>query len=435
VRTRSLFPFSILYIALSTLFVAQAAEPKDPLEYWLADSAPFWRWDPDTFIQQAKPLGFEWSTQNRSARAAPLKGAFFDKPVLESIVRFEDGSPNSILLSYYNRGDAKHPMSEEAFKQTVRELVTTISRTLNVRPRPGTRKSRRNDVRDDSRVWQRPDIKFELAYSYTPGPSFRAEYIRLTAQEFKPTEIPSHARDRVNPYEVRKNVTRDAESGDVWIANIPMVDQGPKGYCAAAGSERILRFFGQEVDQHEVAQVANTTSGGGTSVDALKKALQAVGRQYGFKFNSHMEWDFEDFLDEMEDYNREADKRGFRQVYIPEVGVIHVGQIYMTLNPEIFKAVRTDQKSEYRKFREKVREYVNAGCPLAWCVTLGLFQESIPTGAGGHMRLIIGYNTKDDTLIYSDTWGPGHQKKSMPMDQAFTITTSLFSLEPKGLRL
>jgi hypothetical protein len=38
-------------------------------------------------------------------------------------------------------------------------------------------------------------------------------------------------------------------------------------------------------------------------------------------------------------------------------------------------------------------------------------------------------------VIFSDTWGRGHEKKHMPIDQAYAITRSLFSLEPKGLRL
>ena len=64
-----------------------------------------------------------------------------------------------------------------------------------------------------------------------------------------------------------------------------------------------------------------------------------------------------------------------------------------------------------------------------------MFEESTPTGVGGHLRMIIGYNTQKDEIIYSDTWGRGHEKKSMSTENAFTITNSLFSLEPKGLRL
>lgn len=411
----------------------------DPLEYWLADSAPFWTWDAKTFYRNAKPLGFKWTTQDRSARAAPLKGQFFGHDAYEVVVRFEEESPENIMISFYNRGDSSKALSEEEFQADVRELMTAITGTLRVQPRPGNNQSRNNKVRDDSRIWQRPKIQFELAYSYTPkthNRPFRAEFIRLTAKEFTSAEIPSHAIDRVNPYEIRKHVTRDAEKGDVFIDNIPMVDQGPKGYCAAATSERILRFFGQEVDQHQVAQVANTTSGGGTSSRELKKALQAVGRQYGFTLNSHLEWDFQDWMDEMEDYNRLAKRNGKKQVkVVARSGTIMIGDVYRQLDPDTFKATRMKNRAEFRKFEQRIKKFVNGGCPLAWSVTLGLFPEEKPTTAGGHLRMIIGYNDKTREILFSDSWGRGHALKRMPIDQAYTITKALFSLEPKGLRL
>ncbi|MEQ1748666.1 MAG: hypothetical protein ABL974_04550 [Prosthecobacter sp.] len=44
-----------------------------------------------------------------------------------------------------------------------------------------------------------------------------------------------------------------------------MVDQGPKGYCAVATAERVFTYYDIPVDQHEMAQEADTGSGGGTS--------------------------------------------------------------------------------------------------------------------------------------------------------------------------
>jgi hypothetical protein len=429
---------SKISIVVFGLFFLSTVYGEDPLEYWLADNAPFWSWNGTEFIENAVPVGFGWTVTNQSARAAPLKVPLFGTDAYEAVVRFKDGSPASFMASYYNRGDSEEKLSERKFQNQVRDLIQSISSTLRVQPRPGNNASSRTGIREDSRIWQRPKIQFELAYSYTSsgsGGGFRAEYIRLVAKEFTSSEIPSHARDRVNPYEVRKNVTREPTTGDVWIANIPMVDQGPKGYCAAATSERILRFFGQEVDQHQVAQIANTTSKGGTSSNELKTALQAVGRQYGFTFNTIQDWDFEDFREEMEDYNDLAWKRGTRNVSLPHGGTWYIADLYQSVDPDTWKELKTKQRSDFRKFEERIRKYVNGGCPLAWSVTLGMFPEEGVNGSGGHLRLIIGYNTRTKEILYSDTWGFGHEKKRMPLDQAFAITKSLFTLEPKGLRL
>ncbi|WFB36729.1 C39 family peptidase [Kiritimatiellota bacterium B12222] len=426
---------------MALLFALQgrAQTPEQPLEYWLADNAPFWSWTPQNFAQEATDLGFRWMDESKSAvRAAPLARPFFDHPVYECVIRFEDEAPENVMISYYNRGDAQQPLSEADFQALVRGLMSKITATLRVQPRPGNHQSSRSTVRDDSRIWQRNKIQFELSYSFSPpsgGKPFLAEYIRLTAKKFKAGDMPTHANTSVNPYEIKNNITRDLQTGDVWIANIPMVDQGPKGYCAAATSERILRFFGQEVDQHQIAQIANTTSQGGTSSDDLQKALHAVGRQYDFKMSTHIEWEFDDFQKMIERYNRAAQKKNQGGVYLDRSRVIMIGDVYNSLDPTLFKEVRMNRKSDYKKFQDKVKSYINGGCPLSWSVQLGMFEESTPTGAGGHLRMIIGYNSKTNEIIYSDSWGRGHEKKSMPMDQAFTITQSLFSLEPKGLRL
>ena len=64
-------------------------------------------------------------------------------------------------------------------------------------------------------------------------------------------------------------------------------------------------------------------------------------------------------------------------------------------------------------------------------MTLGLYPEpEIPQASGGHMRLIIGYNEKTKEILYTDTWGAGHELKRMPADWAFAITHSAFYLRP-----
>jgi hypothetical protein len=78
-----------------------------------------------------------------------------------------------------------------------------------------------------------------------------------------------------------------------------------------------------------------------------------------------------------------------------------------------------------------VQSHVDDGVPLLWSVMLGIVPEQkAPQGFGGHMRLIIGYNSKSSEILYSDSWGPGHELKRMPAVDAWTITTGLNTIEP-----
>jgi hypothetical protein len=60
-----------------------------------------------------------------------------------------------------------------------------------------------------------------------------------------------------------------------------------------------------------------------------------------------------------------------------------------------------------------------------------MFKEpSIPQTRGGHMRLIIGYNPKTDEVVYTDSWGKGHEYKKMPMAQAYACSMAVYNMSP-----
>jgi hypothetical protein len=97
----------------------------------------------------------------------------------------------------------------------------------------------------------------------------------------------------------------------------------------------------------------------------------------------------------------------------------------------VLKEVRTRNKSDVGKFQRSVESHINEGTPLMWTVMLGKVPEKgIPQNAGGHMRLIIGYNNKTNEIIFTDSWGAGHEIKRMAIDDAWTITTGTMSIEP-----
>ena len=41
------------------------------------------------------------------------------------------------------------------------------------------------------------------------------------------------------------------------------------------------------------------------------------------------------------------------------------------------------------------------------------------------MRLTIGYNDDEDTSIFSDSWGAGHEFKTMKTNHAYQATSGL----------
>ena len=213
---------------------------------------------------------------------------------------------------------------------------------------------------------------------------------------------------------------------------MPMVDQGQKGYCVVASTERVMRYYGGDVDANELAQIANSDAGGGTSYNGMIVALKKVAARLKVRVRELEKMEVKDILDLVKDYNRTAKKDGAS--LIPDPGhMIDVAAIYGAMKGDVLREARTKNKSDLTRFQRNVAENIDKGIPLLWTVQLGLIEDKdVPQSGGGHMRLIIGYNTKTSEILFSDSWGAGHELKRMPATDAWTITTGLTKIEPLG---
>ena len=101
------------------------------------------------------------------------------------------------------------------------------------------------------------------------------------------------------------------------------------------------------------------------------------------------------------------------------------------MDTDVLREVRNKNKSSLHRFQREVQAHIDQGVPLLWTVMLGKVPEpGIPQNAGGHMRLIIGYNNTKNEILFSDSWGAGHELKRMPAEDAWTMTTGTMSIEP-----
>jgi uncharacterized Zn-binding protein involved in type VI secretion len=272
-----------------------------------------------------------------------------------------------------------------------------------------------------------------------------ADYVRVTMHPKGGAKEKAAAKSGgiVSKTKAKSHVKKNAD-GDVWIDGVPMVDQGQKGYCAAATSERVLRYYGFTIDEHEIAQAAGTTARGGTSIDEMKEAVKAVGSKcrLGYQDIVTMTGSFQDVEKDIEQYNKAAKTECEGELSLESFmrgNSVNVGEIYAAMKPKVVKKMRM-KDFRYKKFMAGVKAQVDQGVPVFWGVTLGMFPEpGLPQVAGGHIRLIIGYvegkdpktkKTEIKEILYTDSWGAGHELKRMPADWAFAITHDAFFLKP-----
>jgi hypothetical protein len=395
-----------------------------------------WELSPAPFQELAEPMGFRWNSSSFDAARATgsrLGLTFGGIPVVESLARFREGKLAGFTVSFYTRGDSEE-LGKPAFETLLKQVVEMITQRSGVRPQVRG-KDVHNAVRADGVVWHTPETTWLLEYAITrqvqpQGISYRPEFLRLEMAPPQAKSAASSASSIQDKQELKSHIIKGPE-GEVRLEGIPMVDQGQKGYCVVASAERVLRYYGMKTDQHELAQLAGTDRKQGTSLKATVEALKQAGARLHFRVKVVDELDIRELEAFVSDYNRRVMKHGKGLQIAPLRGTIDVAQLFSSMKPEVFRESKMAQKSGMARFVHSVTSAIDAGQPLLWGVDLGIVpEEGLPQKSGGHLRLIIGYNTAKGELLYTDSWGPGHDLKRMSLEDAWLMNSFSLLLTP-----
>ncbi len=405
----------------------------------LISSPDLWQTPRADFVQQHRDLGFYWLSAAQNRAETHSKGVtLFGKPVCEADAEFQGDKLSALTVSIYNRGDAGEISKADMNAMMIYNVQQLTALTKVQYQNPAQEAS--DAVKAIAFTWQTPLSLYLLEYSFTKEVKtrnipFRAEFVRLrvTPAE-KPKSFLAQALASASPqaaFNGPSHVKKDA-SGDVRIETVPMVDQGEKGYCVVATAERVMRYYGIPVDENELAELANSSAKGGTSNEAMFASLKKLSQRLQVKIRPIQDMDVRQILDLITEYNRAAHRA--HEAEIPDQGrVLDLQKIYGAMNPDVLKAARTHNRAAVDRFQQEVQDHIDQGIPVLWSIMYGVIpEEKGPKGIGGHMRLIIGYNTDTKEILYSDSWGPGHELKRMPLDNAWAMTTGLDLIEPIG---
>lgn len=355
---------------------------------------------------EERPPQFEWMSAARN-RARFSRGMFsnvetrlgmFGRSVRveEAVVEFEGDHVARVNVSFYNRGDSGE-MPQADFERMFRTVGQSLNQALKSTPR-----SVLNPGAGASKLvtwgWNTPQVVALLEHNdYSPkangGLTVKPEFLRLKlAAPGQAGWSMGRLSTGVGRMGMAANVRKGA-GGDIHIANVPMVDQGGKGYCVAAACQRLFEYLQVPCDQHELANLVNVDARSGVDIFSMQKSLKKVVSTYRLSFKAH-------------------------------------------INPEQYYDNRRQRRVSTTQFTSIVKEHADKGMPLLWALELGKYPEEPPlpvTGqtVGGHMRMIIGYNEARNQILFTDTWGAGHELKRMSLPSAWEATIGLYSLNPR----
>jgi len=405
-----------------------------------------WKMSISDFYQLYRGYKFKWqSTAKQGLRSEGTMSHLFTQKSGEVLVKSGGGKVKYVIISLYNKGDDRQ-ISVSELNKMADEMEAKLTAKLGSKPEE---EDVEGVVNLNKKVWKWHDTAFSLEKSRSGA---TAEFLRVSVSSVRTERNGATA---ANKADLRSNVTYDKQTGDVYIPNVPMVDQGRKGYCACASAARIYQYYGLNVGQHEIAQMAGSTAQGtdpAEMIEALKKASSHLDSRVLvlYEYPKHMtsknydmkKWESgqREMMRDFNSYQQLAKKLKTPGLKVDgkEYGrlskdhyVLYMGFI-QSCHPDTFRQLMVD-KSSFKRWKSKIREYIDQGIPVGWGLQLGMFKEAnLPQVDGGHMRLIIGYNEKTDEIIYSDSWGAGHAKKSMDAGQAFCMSQCIIVLPPKN---
>ena len=191
---------------------------------------------------------------------------------------------------------------------------------------------------------------------------------------------------------MKSNVIHRA-NGDVIIENIPMVDQGPKGFCVPATYARALLYAGVPADLYLLALLGRTGVGGGTF--AIENSARTLATSYGRSITG---------VPPSLDFSK---LESFFEKGIPLTWAMHVDE---EINRDLSLRLNERASSDLPTWNKLLEPKRKAARSLR------------KNPQNGHVCLLIGCNRKTGELATSDSWGPEFTERWITVEEARALS-------------
>jgi hypothetical protein len=354
--------------------------------------------------------------------------------VYDAVFSFDDNRLCRMYISLYNRGDAGD-MEQEKFEALLQKIEQNIEGLAGKKA-------------DDAPVYpvgmqklyeknffcKNYNFKLQWSSSISAKDKFHAAYIQLII-------LPPGSRNEsiavdlsLTADNLKSRVQHD-KNGDCLI-DMPMVHQGGQGYCVPATEERLAKYYGSSLNQHVFAQAYIT----GKGKTKQKKAFEETIGLHEMTLYNNSDFSGETNVRKIfEMYNAEAVKARVQGLnpddFIKKTNgkaKFHYKTILLAMDQKLYLKAKSNDSGGMAKFKDVIISNIDRGIPLIWRVKTGLFGKH-RKGIGKHRRLIVGYNSRENVIIYSDSWGARHEHKKTSWEKAWASSNGITLCLPKSL--
>ena len=198
---------------------------------------------------------------------------------------------------------------------------------------------------------------------------------------------------------IKEQVTT-SENGDVVINNVPMVNQGSRGYCAIGTLAMITQYYGLDVNIDQLASKAGYKEGE-VSNAAVIPIYEAASKAAKLRMVQQEKFDFRDAM-------RAVSKGKPLLVW------------------RYFSRERDDFHSKFaaRHLKDPAENLPNPRKDKD-------DRKLWPTfDSGGHASLITGYNKERGEVLFTESWGENNRNRRMKAEEMEATAYVVFEFQP-----
>jgi len=333
---------------------------------------------------------FSISLQGRGGKPCRISILFANKG---DILHYATPEERKGLLEQSSRagtsGTTYSPQLIEKYRSAIRKDAFMISAKLTKLLGAGgpVRNFKTSWMSEEGTRWNWNGTSFFL---FAP----RNEYLTLRVE---PSSIANDLESERKAFAAAKNSIASRvvhrPNGDTIIEDIPMIDQGSKGYCVPATLERLLRYYNIDADMNMLAMGGRTGVGGGTSFDTIFPIINELVRNAGGTLKQQQ------FTGKISDIKLAIDD-GKPVIW----GLYSSDEFNDILEERNARRLELSNWNQWRTDLLKTRETAH----------------SLPRKSA-HCCMITGYNESTHELAISDSWGPEFKERWVTEEEAVAV--------------
>lgn len=331
---------------------------------------------------------------NKTISATYAKGKVLKAEIEQLSITEIDGKVSQLDFVFFNKGDSvegkkwTQKLQREMLQQW--EILETSLNDIAGKSTNGTWGFGR--TKNKAKIWKLENYMFCLEFK--PKEFIILHVIHPDTE--KKTATKQTASDTFNG---KQNVTKEP-NGDIHIENIPMVDQGPKGYCVPATIERCLKYYNiTDIDMHKIASICDTRVGGGTTFDSVMTDFKKVCNTFKLKIGNAGGFSMNSIVSKIDNG-------------IPICWMLFATDDFlkrMVANSDKRANADFTEYCKYLKAQDKIKKQM----------------------VNPHICLIIGYNKKSKEIAISNSWGEKYKIHWVRFDDAKAIARNIFIINPR----